>query len=346
MGHARDRSDSGMSFGLEDSRKKGKSMYSLKLFSAVALAAVAVAFAASSTMAGNTTDGPDSQFTAFVPGKGLPGVDYSKSFREIVRDREIEFMKRILGEDAVEGFDPKIVGGNKAPKGKWPGQVGLLQSNVSNNANAQFCGGSLIKSRWVITAAHCVDFLQFLDEVQILTGTQSLNKGGKRRNVADIFIHVNWDPNTNDYDLAIIKLQNNVNGSKYAIASKKQGNKYIKPGKKAFITGWGHTSEGGNGSVDLRQVKVPFVSRSTCNQPASYNGGITQRMICAGLKQGGKDSCQGDSRGPVLVKHKGKWRLQAGVVSWGVGCARPNKFGVYTNLPLFKKSISDLIKQN
>jgi secreted trypsin-like serine protease len=131
------------------------------------------------------------------------------------------------------------------------------------------------------------------------------------------------------------------------MASRKLGKKYIKPGKKAYVTGWGNTSTNSDVyPVDLREVKVPFVSRATCNARKSYNGEISSVMICAGYQEGGKDSCQGDSGGPLLVRHKRKWRLQAGVVSWGIGCARPYKYGVYSNLPLAKKGLREFIKAN
>jgi secreted trypsin-like serine protease len=83
----------------------------------------------------------------------------------------------------------------------------------------------------------------------------------------------------------------------------------------------------------LREVKVPLVSRAACNSLRSYAGFVSARMICAGLPAGGKDSCQGDSGGPLLVKGPdGKFDLQAGIVSWGAGCALPHFYGVYSRL--------------
>lgn len=93
--------------------------------------------------------------------------------------------------------------------------------------------------------------------------------------------------------------------------------------------GWGRTSEGGSSSDALLKVEVPFVSANKCS--ASYPNQITDRMICAGFDEGGKDSCQGDSGGP-LVKGNGSSRVLVGVVSWGEGCARPGKYGVYSKV--------------
>jgi len=102
----------------------------------------------------------------------------------------------------------------------------------------------------------------------------------------------------------------------------------------SFVTGWGSTiATGGGYPRPLYQVQVPLVSSTDCNDANSYGGEVTPRMICAGLTQGGKDSCDGDSGGPLVVKDaQGGWRLQAGIVSWGDGCARKNKFGVYSRV--------------
>ncbi|MEJ8571941.1 serine protease [Microbaculum marinum] len=285
-------------------------------------------------------------FTALVPGKGASDVDYGLSFRDIVAHRQAAVMTRVLGEEVAP--NPEIIGGRKARKGKWPGQVALLQSRYSDNRKAQFCGGSLIRPRWVLTAAHCVDFLKSVADVEILTGTQSLKKGGRRHAVADIWIASEWDPKTYDYDIAVIKMKTRVrNPETYRMAARAFGLKYVVPGRMTTVTGWGNTSTTKKVlPINLREVKVPFVSRETCNSPQAYNGEITARMICAGYREGGKDACQGDSGGPLLVREDGEWRVQAGIVSWGFGCAQPDKYGVYTNVPMFARWVDELIERN
>ena len=94
----------------------------------------------------------------------------------------------------------------------------------------------------------------------------------------------------------------------------------------AFVAGWGHTQEGGPQARNLMEVSVPIVTNEQC-EDAYPDRLVDDTMVCAGLPQGGMDGCQGDSGGPfVVIDQKGHVKL-AGVVSWGVGCARPGKFG-------------------
>jgi hypothetical protein len=110
---------------------------------------------------------------------------------------------------------------------------------------------------------------------------------------------------------------------------------FAAPGTLVYVTGWGNLKARGKGEypTELYEVQIPLVSRAVCNAPKSYDGDITARMICAGLSAGGEDSCDGDSGGPLVVADAtGKYRLQAGIVSWGDGCAQRNLYGVYSRL--------------
>jgi secreted trypsin-like serine protease len=252
-------------------------------------------------------------------------------------------LERVLGPEAARSvIQPRIIGGVQAPDGRWPHQAAILVASIANNSDAQFCGASIVAARYILTASHCLDipFITGPDKIEILTNTQSLAAGGVRHAVARFKIHPKWDPNAFDYAVAVNKLKTPVTGipaGKFAqvMSTVDEETEFAPNKKRAYTTGWGDTDPGGGTSfpTELREVVVPIVKRTICNAPASYDGAITPRMICAGYAEGGKDSCQGDSGGPLVVKNAaGKYRLQVGVVSWGIGCALPDLYGVYSRL--------------
>lgn len=222
-------------------------------------------------------------------------------------------------------LEVRIVGGNTATPNENPFQVGLLLSDESNNARAQFCGGTLVAPNKVVTAAHCSDFMSTRD-VQVLTGTRRLDGTGTRNNVSRITVHPDWDSVTFDNDVAVWELSSDVSGVPFATLATSDGS----TGADLLVTGWGNLSQGGSAPIALQAVDVPLVTRSNCNDSNSYDGAITSKMICAGFEAGGQDSCQGDSGGPLTRGQDNS--VLTGVVSWGFGCAQPNLFGVYARV--------------
>lgn len=241
-----------------------------------------------------------------------------------VAQQNLRFADEPLTEDELrQMFTPKIVGGSVAGASDNPFQVALLTKSVADNFQAQFCGGTLVKANVIVTAAHCSDFVT-AGQVQVLTGTRNLDGTGTRRNVTKIAIHPSWNPGTFDYDVAVWTLSSSATG--IPLASLTTADPAV--GTNLLVTGWGSLTEGGSFPVNLRKVTVPLANRTNCNDANSYNGQITARMLCAGLDAGGKDSCQGDSGGPLTRSGS----ILTGIVSWGDGCARRNKFGVYTRV--------------
>lgn len=250
----------------------------------------------------------------------------------------------VLGAPRDRVTAPLIVGGTPAAPNDNPFQVGLLQKGVPSNFDAQFCGGTLIAPNVVVTAAHCgfyqatpggISIAWRPDQVQVLTGTRDLNQGGARSNVALIVNHPKYDPKRFDYDVAVWKLAAPVQGVPLAQLATSDGT----PGSNMLVTGWGATSEGGKGSPLLLKVSLPIVSHAACS---AVEMGITPRMLCAGFKSGDRASCQGDSGGPG-TRGPGNKTL-TGIVSWGVGCARPGHYDIYTRVS--DPSIRDFIRAN
>jgi trypsin len=215
------------------------------------------------------------------------------------------------------GINPFIVGGTDAAKGEFPFIVSMQDSSGNH-----FCGGSLIKPHWVLTAAHCVTegapakiVIGLLDRTQPDNRTETFS-------IKQTIVHPKNDSSKMDFDFALIQLSDDSTYAPVALNADE-----IR-GATDFVTaGWGTEKEGDFGLPRiLQKVTVPYVADDVC--AAAYPGQTTPSMICAGLKEGGKDSCQGDSGGPLLVG-TGADRKLVGVVSWGEGCARPDKYGIY-----------------
>lgn len=270
--------------------------------------------------------------------------------RDFVRQQEAAAFERATGiaPGTLPGIGPGlIVGGRQAAPGRWPFHVGLLLASIKDNFRAQFCAGTIVDEEFILTAAHCASFVA-PGKLHILTGTQSLVRGGRRREVRAIKVHPKYNANTLDFDVAIVQLKNKIpdigRNDKARILSRADEAQLAPNGMTTFVTGWGSVSLGGSYPTNLREVSVPLVGRGICNRPESYDGSVTTRMLCAGLRQGGRDSCQGDSGGPLLVRNAaGRFVMQAGITSWGEGCALPDFYGVYSRVAAMESWITATI---
>lgn len=255
---------------------------------------------------------------------------------ELGSERLLEAIRR--AESKQRPDNRRIVGGKVAERGKHPWQVALLAAKINGAGEAFFCGGSVLNARWIVTAAHCVDRRTHPSQVHVLVGVQDLTSGGNRVAVEDINVHAGYNSATKDNDVAVLKLATPVDSLAIPLISPTHEAALLSPGASLTVTGWGATVEDGSGTTKLMELRVPYVEADICNDRLSYNGRVTGNMICAGFPQGQKDSCQGDSGGPLTAWPGGKPVL-VGIVSWGEGCARADKYGVYTRIANYEQWI-------
>jgi trypsin len=187
------------------------------------------------------------------------------------------------------------------------------------------CGGSLIAPDFILTAAHCAGNI---NEVRI--GSNEISTGGTVNSVVTECMHPNYDSFTTTNDFMLLKLSTPVDTNTYPIVKLNSDMAVPRVDQLLTVIGFGATSEGGSGSDSLLKVEVPANSHEECNR--QYGGSIVEEvMFCAGFASGGKDSCQGDSGGPIVEVVYGV-PTQIGVVSFGEGCARPDRSGVYSRV--------------
>lgn len=245
----------------------------------------------------------------------------------------------ITGANAQEGIKSKsgkrIVGGEKTFIKDHPWQVALI-------IDGSLCGGSIIGHRWVLTAAHCIPGNIQPKDVRHKSGATLLRSEGSWKDIEKVIVHKGYNPQTYENDIALIKLRRPPAGKVIPLA---KNNLKIKTGQKLEVTGWGAIGEDDGISEHLLKVDVPFVSNKTCNAKKIYDGNIGPGMMCAGYKKGGKDACQGDSGGPLVLRDD-EGSVLVGVVSWGKGCARELKYGVYTSVSVYRDWIKSTMRAN
>ncbi|XP_017776652.1 PREDICTED: transmembrane protease serine 9-like [Nicrophorus vespilloides] len=222
----------------------------------------------------------------------------------------------------------RIVGGRPTGVNKYPWIARLVYDGHFH------CGASLLTQDYVLTAAHCVRKLK-RSKIRVVLGdhdqTVTSDAPAKMRAVASIIRHRNFDGDSYNHDIALLKLRKPVEFAKNIrpICLPSLTKNFDPAGKTGTVVGWGRTSEGGTLPGIVQEVQVPILSLSQCRAMKYRSSRITNYMLCAGRSS--QDSCQGDSGGPLVIPNGDKFEI-VGIVSWGVGCGRPGYPGVYTRV--------------
>ena len=240
-----------------------------------------------------------------------------------------------LAADAQD-YEAQVVGGTAVPDGKYP-FVAFVQGRM--DGFRFFCGGSLIDQDSVLTAAHCAKGVRASTMTVTVGRTVLSSDQGQKRHVSKIFVHPRYNDNTFARDAAVLKLRGSVSGiAPIELAATSQDH-LERPGRYATIAGWGNTikqpancgifcNTDSNFPDRMREARVPLVSDTDAKEV--YGGiFISALMVAAGRE--GKDTCLGDSGGPMFAKTAGGPR-QIGITSSGIGCGTKRYPGVYTEV--------------
>jgi len=235
----------------------------------------------------------------------------------------------------------RIINGVEAKKSDYPFVTGIIASSTSESGEiSPFCGASFIGGHYVLTASHCVDG-SIAADIDVVVGEHDLNdrSTGVRYKVAQIYMHEDYDSLTTNNDIAILELEEAITNVTPIKPLTVELEAELNTGELLTVMGWGNMSTDDQSfPTVLQEVQVALYDQDKCN--TAYNNELTDVMLCAGFEEGGKDSCQGDSGGPLVINKNGEW-YQAGVVSFGEGCAVEGFPGVYARVSKFL----DWIKQ-
>ena len=232
----------------------------------------------------------------------------------------------------------RVVGGCVANPHSWPWQISLRTRFTGQH----FCGGTLIAPEWVLTAAHCLEKSSRPEFYKVILGAHEEYIRGldvQEISVAKLILE------PNNRDIALLKLSRPATITDKVIPACLPSPNYMVADRTiCYITGWGET-QGTFGAGRLKEAQLPVIENKVCNRVEYLNNRVKSTELCAGQLAGGVDSCQGDSGGPLVCFEKDKYILQ-GVTSWGLGCARPNKPGVYVRVSRFVDWIEREMRNN
>ncbi|XP_048387152.2 mast cell protease 1A-like [Stegostoma tigrinum] len=224
----------------------------------------------------------------------------------------------------------EIIGGHKVKPHSKPYMVSIQVNKCPGKRYVHNCGGALISTKWILTAAHC----KTQDTLQVVLGADSLSKTEKSQQKFQVkkqLPHPHFNTVTKENDIMLLELSSEAKLNNYVqlLQLPKNDNEDVKPGTLCTVAGWGATGPSKPASDTLQEVEISVIDRKKCKAMLHPKRMlvVTEDMICAGDRKGRKGSYKGDSGGPLICDKKCK-----GVVSYGPRDLSTKMPGVYTRI--------------
>jgi secreted trypsin-like serine protease len=240
-------------------------------------------------------------------------------------------LSALLASTGTAAADQQVVGGERASIEANPWVVFL-----TDDRGAQFCGGTIVAPTKVLTAAHCA-LGRSPSDLRVVAGREDKQDRASGVSVmpVDVWIHKQYVAADEGEDVAVLTLKTALPYTPLPIVEPADRALY-QPGTQLRALGWGRTSENGKTSRYLMQATLPVLPDEFCVE--TYPQFVKTDMFCAGYEGGKIDTCQGDSGGPIVAQGK-----LVGVTSWGEGCARRGKPGVYVRISRYAKDLHPVV---